>query len=103
MFEAEQTHIGEQIKAYCAQQDLPEPKLVWSWIPFNGQWGISTSFFHLASLEARQGKKVIVPQPIPRTARRVRANRGGARISEPVLLDFPILPTGGSRGACQGQ
>ncbi len=61
MFEAEQAHIGEQIKAFCAQQGLPEPNLVWSWIPFSGQWGISTSFFQLASLEARQGKKVVVP------------------------------------------
>ena len=61
MFEAEQAHIGEQIKAFCVQQGLPEPNLVWSWIPFSGQWGISTSFFQLASLEARQGKKVVVP------------------------------------------
>ncbi len=58
MFEAEQAHIGEQIKAFCAQQGLPEPNLLWSWIPFSGQWGISTSFFQLASQEARQGKKV---------------------------------------------
>ncbi len=62
MFEAEQAHIGEQIKAFCAQQELPVPNLLWSWIPFSGQWGISTSFFQLASQEARQGKKVNVPQ-----------------------------------------
>ncbi len=62
MFEAEQAHIGEQIKVFCAEQGLPEPNLLWSWIPFSGQWGISTSFFQLASQEARQGKKVIVPQ-----------------------------------------
>ena len=62
MFEAEQAHIEEQIKAFCAQQGLPEPNLLWSWIPFSGQWGISTSFFQLASQEARQGKKVVVPQ-----------------------------------------
>jgi arginyl-tRNA synthetase len=62
MFEAEQAHIGDQIKVFCAQQRLPEPSLLWSWIPFSGQWGISTSFFQLASQEARQGKKVVVPQ-----------------------------------------
>jgi arginyl-tRNA synthetase len=62
MFETEQAQIDEQIKAYCAQQGLPQPNLQWSWIPFSGHWGISTSFFQLASQEARQGKKVIVPQ-----------------------------------------
>jgi len=62
MFEAEQAHIEEQIRSFCAVQGLPQPNLQWSWIPFSGHWGISTSFFQLASLEARQGKKVIVPQ-----------------------------------------
>ena len=62
MFEAEQAFIQGKILAYCAEQGLPTPNLQWSWIPFSGHWGISTSFFSLASLEARQGKKVNVPQ-----------------------------------------
>jgi arginyl-tRNA synthetase len=62
MFEAEQAFIEERIRSFCAEQGLPQPNLQWSWIPFSGHWGISTSFFQLASLEARQGKKVIVPQ-----------------------------------------
>lgn len=54
MFELEQKRIDEQIRAYCAHAGLPEPKLQWSWIPFGGHWGISTSFFQLASQEARE-------------------------------------------------
>jgi arginyl-tRNA synthetase len=62
MFEAEQQKLEEKIRAYCAENDLPEPSLQWGWIPFSGQWGISTSFFQLAALEARQGKKINVNQ-----------------------------------------
>lgn len=60
MFEAEQAYIQEKIIAFCVSNHLPQPNLVWSWIPFSGDWGISTSFFQLASLEARQGKKINV-------------------------------------------
>jgi len=63
MFEAEQQLITRNIKDFCAQQGLPEPVLHWTWIPFSGQWGISTSFFQMAAEEARQaGKKINVPQ-----------------------------------------
>jgi len=62
MFEAEQQLITRKIAEFCAAQGLPEPSLQWSWIPFSGQWGISTSFFQLAAEEARrEGKKVNVP------------------------------------------
>jgi arginyl-tRNA synthetase len=60
MFEIEQQQVEDQILAFCRANDLPEPKLTWGWIPFNGQWGIATSFFQLAALEARSGKKVNV-------------------------------------------
>lgn len=49
MFEVEQKGIEEKISAYCASHSLPEPTLRWSWIPFSGQWGLSTSFFQLAA------------------------------------------------------
>ena len=63
MFEQEQKRIEDQIRAYCAGAGLPEPKLQWSWIPFSGHWGISTSFFQLASQEAREkGLKVNVAE-----------------------------------------
>jgi arginyl-tRNA synthetase len=62
MFEAEQQQVEANILAYCRENGLPEPKLAWGWIPFNGQWGIATSFFQLAAQEAREGKKVNVTQ-----------------------------------------
>ncbi len=49
MFEAEQKNIEEIIHVYCRENDLPVMDIKWSWIPFNGQWGISTSFFQIAS------------------------------------------------------
>jgi arginyl-tRNA synthetase len=49
MFELEQRRIEEQIQAYCAAHSLPTPSIRWTWIPFSGQWGISTSFFQLAA------------------------------------------------------
>ena len=72
MFEAEQQAVEAKIKAYCEAQSLPEPALQWSWIPFSGQWGISTSFFQLAAQEGRQGKKVIVLQRAQELVRQVR-------------------------------
>lgn len=62
MFEQEQNFILQQIQTFCSQKDLPQPNLQWTWIPFAGQWGISTSFFQLAAAEAKLGKKVNVPQ-----------------------------------------
>ncbi len=62
MFEAEQQAITRQIETYCAKQGLPRPALQWTWIPFSGQWGISTSFFQLAAEEMRRaGQKAAVP------------------------------------------
>lgn len=49
MFEVEQRRIEEQIQAYCAARSLPTPNIRWTWIPFSGQWGLSTSFFQLAA------------------------------------------------------
>ncbi len=56
MFEAEQKQIEQIILSYCAGHGLPQPSLNWAWIPFSGEWGISTSFFQVAAQEARQGK-----------------------------------------------
>lgn len=49
MFEVEQLTIEKLIHQYYRQHDLPEMEIKWSWIPFNGQWGIATSFFQVAS------------------------------------------------------
>lgn len=56
MFDAERDHLETIIRAYYAEKDLPEPETIqWNAIPFAGEWGISTSFFQLAALEARKG------------------------------------------------
>jgi arginyl-tRNA synthetase len=63
MFENEQKNVTKQILAYCNQFDIPqEDEIKWSPIPFQGEWGISTTFFPAAATEARSGRKVIVPQ-----------------------------------------
>ncbi len=76
MFEAEQQQLDQKIRAFCAENDLPEPKLAWGWIPFNGGWGISTSFFQLAATEARQGKKINVSQRAVELAEQIAAALG---------------------------
>jgi arginyl-tRNA synthetase len=62
MFEKEQQAVEATIRQMCVRNGLPEPSLQWGWIPFSGRWGITTSFFQLAAQEARQGKKIVVPQ-----------------------------------------
>ena len=58
MFEAERESIVAQINSFCVENNLPLPeKTQWNPVPFNGEWGISTSFFQLAALEARQAKE----------------------------------------------
>ncbi len=60
MFETEQKQIEQTISQICAESGIPILPLQWGWIPFNGSWGITTSFFQTAAQEARQGKKVDV-------------------------------------------
>jgi arginyl-tRNA synthetase len=62
MFETEQQAIEDKIKTFCAAKGIPLAALEWKPIPFSGEWGISTSFFTTAAVEARAGKKVVVPQ-----------------------------------------
>ena len=60
MFEQVQETITRQISAFLTQEGIPAAPIDWKWIPFAGQWGITTSFFQTASLEARQGSNVPV-------------------------------------------
>ncbi len=50
MFEFEQQLAEAQIHLYCREAGLPLTEVKWTWIPFNGQWGIATTFFQLAAL-----------------------------------------------------
>jgi arginyl-tRNA synthetase len=54
MFDQERQFIEARIGEYCGANGLPAPEaLLWSPIPFNGEWGISTSLFHVAAQEGR--------------------------------------------------
>lgn len=73
MFENEAKAVEAQIRSYCAGHNLPEPgEIHWAPIPFAGEWGISTSFFQLAALEARNmaGKPGQRP-PVPQRAQEI--------------------------------
>lgn len=77
MFEEERAIVDQKISAYCAEHGLPAPSLQWSWIPFSGAWGISTSFFQVAAQEARQtGQKINVGQRAQEIAEAVAAYLG---------------------------
>src|SRR5215208_3809414 len=78
MFQKEQQHIEDKIKAYCAANDIMLAELKWQPIPFSGEWGVSTSFFQTAANEVRagKGKKIPVPQRAQEIAEQVRAEIG---------------------------
>lgn len=78
MFQTEQQAVEEKIKTFCAAHEIPLAVLEWKPIPFSGEWGISTSFFATAAVEARTGKKVVVPQRAQEIAELVKGNLGSA-------------------------
>jgi arginyl-tRNA synthetase len=55
MFKKEQLAIEKKILIFLGKKNFSSASLKWLPIPFAGEWGISTSFFHLASLEVRRG------------------------------------------------
>lgn len=81
MFDNEQKTIETKIKEFCKQRDIPLAVLKWQPIPFNGEWGISTSFFQTAADEARAGKKTgkPVPQRAQEIAEQVRVHVGSLK------------------------
>lgn len=60
MFEQIQQQISQQINSFLAEEGIPSAPIDWKWIPFAGQWGISTSFFQTAAQESKQGKGIPV-------------------------------------------
>ena len=76
MFSSETISIEEEIRSYCAEKDIPLAELRWQPIPFNGEWGTSTSFFQTAAHEAKAakgtGKKVIVPMRAQEIAENIK-------------------------------
>ncbi len=63
MFEQEKKQLEDQIKVLLENEGIPVPdELGWAPVPFSGEWGIATSFFKAAALEAKSGKVKNVPQ-----------------------------------------
>ncbi len=81
MFQTEQETIEAKIKSLCAEQGIPLAELEWKPIPFSGEWGISTSFFATAALEARAGKKIVVPQRAQEIAEQVKDSLARQQVS----------------------
>jgi len=77
MFEVTQQSITSKIQSYCTENDIPQLEAItWQPIPFSGEWGFSTSFFQVAALEARSGKKVVVPKRAQEIAEGIAAHLG---------------------------
>jgi len=63
MFQEEQKQVEGQIYSIFKENSIPLPEaLTWVPVPFSGEWGISTSFFKVAALEAKSGKSLNIPQ-----------------------------------------
>ncbi|MEW5872997.1 MAG: arginine--tRNA ligase [Chloroflexota bacterium] len=84
MFSAEKQAVEAHIRAYCQENDLPDPgEIAWMPIPFAGDWGISTAFFQLAAQEARsQTDRSIKRPPVPQRAQEIAEGIAG-RIGAP--------------------
>ncbi len=76
MFETEQKIIEDRIHAFGLKSGIPFSELKWTSIPFDGNWGMATSFFATAAGEARQGKKIKVPERAQEIAEQVKTEIG---------------------------
>ena len=75
MFKTEQLQVESGIKTIFMDHDIPLPDdLDWSPVPFAGEWGLSTSFFKVAALEAKSEKSIKVPQRAEEIAQLVAEN-----------------------------
>jgi arginyl-tRNA synthetase len=89
MFETEQKIIEKKIQDYYRDNSLPElDEFKWVPVPFRGEWGISTSFFQTAALEARQ--RANIEQELPPVPQRAQEIAAG-------LADYLGTPAGFSR------
>ncbi len=76
MFEQVQLQVGQQVNEILTRQGIPSAPIDWKWIPFAGQWGISTSFFQTAANENKQGNDTPVGVRAQQIAQIVVENLG---------------------------
>jgi len=79
MFDSVEEYIKEIVQDYCKEKNLPTVEEInWSPIPLRDEWGISTSFFQLAALEARLTPDPSVRSiPVPLRAQEIASNIAG--------------------------
>ena len=54
MFEEKQKEISTRVCEALQHMGFADVQSKWSWIPFSGKWGISTSFFEIASVNVQK-------------------------------------------------
>jgi len=62
MFDDEKKIIDAKIRQFLASEGIDVPELEFRQIPFSGEWGLAVPLFPIAAIEARTGKKVVVPK-----------------------------------------
>ena len=62
MFEKEQKILTDQIEKLLKNEGWIFDAIKWSWIPFSGHWGLSTSFFEIVSITGKPDKGSIAEQ-----------------------------------------
>jgi len=72
MFEDEKKTLEERIEKILLKSGITMDALVWTWIPFSGHWGISTSLFKTASKNKKFFPDVGVPERAEKLADLIR-------------------------------
>ncbi len=62
MFNKEKELINEKVLEVLRKYEIFPSQLIWSWIPFSGHWGLSTSFFKTASINTQFKPEISVQQ-----------------------------------------
>ncbi|MDK1080845.1 MAG: arginine--tRNA ligase [Anaerolineae bacterium] len=79
MFDTQQKDIQAKLNTLAKKKAIKFAPLKWQPIPFNGEWGITTTFFQTAANEAKDGKNkgMPVPQRAQEIAEHVKGVVGG--------------------------
>jgi arginyl-tRNA synthetase len=62
MFEKEQLLLEQQVNSFFENHNLKGSVLNWTWIPFSGHWGLSTSLFKIVSLNKNYKEELSVKE-----------------------------------------
>jgi len=76
MFEELLQQIDTAVRRVCQKLEFGEVQMKWSWIPFSGKWGVSTSFFEIASSNSQRYPLRKVNEIAEDIAEKVRASLG---------------------------